>query len=51
MTDQEDDRTSRFRELPVPVRLEETVESVDTGRLPERDLGEERNHLLRIAAG
>jgi hypothetical protein len=51
MTDQEDDRTSRFRELPVPVRLEETVESVDTGRLPERDLDEDRDHLLRTAGG
>jgi hypothetical protein len=53
MTDQRDatDERSRFRELPVPLRLEETVESVDTSRLPERDLGEDRDHLLRIAGG
>ncbi|SDY08513.1 hypothetical protein SAMN05661080_02265 [Modestobacter sp. DSM 44400] len=46
-----EDRESRFRELPVPVRLEDMVESVDTGRLPERDLDAERDQLLRAAGG
>jgi hypothetical protein len=52
MPDQEhcaEDRARRFRELPVPVRLEDTVESVDTSRLPERDLDAERDRLLRTA--
>jgi hypothetical protein len=53
MTDQPEpaDQRSRFRELPAPVRPEETVESVDTSRLPEPDLGEERDRFLRMAGG
>jgi hypothetical protein len=53
MTDQQDsaDDAGRYRELPAPVRLEETVESVDTSRRPERDFGEERDQLLRVAGG
>jgi hypothetical protein len=43
------DPRHRFRELPEPVRPEETVESVDTGRLPEPDRDAERDWLLRNA--
>jgi hypothetical protein len=37
----------RYRRLPDAVRLEDTVETVDTSRLPERDLDAERDRLLR----
>jgi hypothetical protein len=50
VTTSEDDR-ERFRHLPAPVLLEETVESVDTSARPLPDTDEERDRFLRQAAG
>ena len=41
----------RFRHLPEPVRLEDTVESVDTAPDPAPDVSDEREVFLRQAGG
>ena len=50
MTTAEDPR-ARFRELPDPVSLDETVESLDVTSLPVPDEGQDRDRLLREAGG
>jgi hypothetical protein len=50
MTSPEDPR-ARFRELPAPVPLTDTVESLDTSSLPVPDEGQDRDVLLREAGG
>jgi hypothetical protein len=45
------DGRDRFRVLPDPLRLEETVEMVDTTSLPPREPAEERDRMLREAGG
>ena len=47
----EPDERERFRALPEPVRLEDTVESVDTSPAPAADVSDEREVLLRQAGG
>ena len=42
-------RAERFRRLPDPVLPEQTVESVDTGRLPDGGEAAERDRLLGTA--
>ncbi len=44
-----DDQRERFRHLPEPVRLEDTVESVDTSPTPAADASDEREVFLRQA--
>ncbi|WP_197028861.1 hypothetical protein [Blastococcus sp. URHD0036] len=50
MTAPEDPR-ARFRALPDPVPLTDTVESLDTSTLPETDESEDRARMLREAGG
>jgi hypothetical protein len=50
MTGPEDPR-ARFRSLPEPVAVEDTVESLDTAALPLPDEGQERDSMLREAGG
>ena len=50
MTTAEDPR-ARFRELPDPVSLDETVESLDVTSLPVPDEGQDRDRFLREAGG
>ena len=50
MTDPEDAR-ARFRSLPEPVPLDDTVESRETTELPLPDEGQDRDRLLREAGG
>ncbi|MGY1813662.1 hypothetical protein [Blastococcus sp. SYSU D00820] len=50
MTAPEDPR-DRFRELPEPVRLDQTVEEVDVSPRDLRDDGDDRDALLRQAGG
>jgi hypothetical protein len=45
----EPDERERFRHLPEPVRLEDTVESVDTAPDPAPDASDEREVFLRQA--
>ena len=45
----EPDERERFRSLPEPVRLEDTVESVDTSPAPAADVSDEREVFLRQA--
>jgi hypothetical protein len=45
----EPDARERFRHLPEPVRLEDTVESVDTSPTPAADASDEREVFLRQA--
>ena len=45
----EPDERERFRSLPKPVRLEDTVESVDTSPAPAADVSDEREVFLRQA--
>ncbi|SDY93379.1 hypothetical protein SAMN05660209_04105 [Geodermatophilus africanus] len=47
----EPDERERFRHLPEPVRLEDTVEGVDTSPVPAADSSDEREVLLRQAGG
>jgi len=47
MADQDD--RARFRELPEPVRAEDTVEVTDTRQLPQPDRDLERDRLLHNA--
>ena len=50
MTAPEDPR-ARFRSLPEPVALEDTVESLDVTSLPTPDEGQDRDRMLRDAGG
>jgi hypothetical protein len=45
----EPDERERFRHLPEPVRLEDTVEGVDTAPVPAADASDEREVFLRQA--
>ena len=45
----EPDERERFRFLPEPVRLEDTVESVDTSADPAPEVADERERFLREA--
>jgi hypothetical protein len=45
------DPRDRFRVLPDPVSLDETVESLDTSTLPLPDEGQDRDRMLREAGG
>ena len=47
----EADERERFRALPAPVRLEDTVESVDTTAGPTPAVSDEREVFLREAGG
>lgn len=47
----EPDDHERFRSLPEPVRLEDTVEGVDTSPVPAADASDEREVFLREAGG
>jgi hypothetical protein len=47
----EPDERERFRSLPEPVRLEDTVESVDVADGPAPEAADERARLLREAGG
>ena len=47
----EPDERERFRFLPEPVRLEDTVESVDTAAGPAPEAADERERFLREAGG
>ena len=47
----EPDERQRFRSLPEPVRLEDTVEGVDTSPIPAADASDEREVFLRQAGG
>jgi hypothetical protein len=47
----ESEEHERFRRLPEPVPLEDTVESVDTGSVPAPDASDERDRFLREAGG
>ena len=44
-----DDASERFRHLPERVRLEDTVEDVDTSPGPAADVSDEREVFLRQA--
>jgi hypothetical protein len=46
---EQSDARERYRRLPEPVRVEDTLETVDTSRLPEPDRDAERDWLLRNA--
>ena len=43
------DARQQYRQLPEPVRPEDTVETMDTSRPPEPDRDAERDWLLRNA--
>jgi hypothetical protein len=45
----EPDERERFRHLPEPVLLEDTVEGVDTSPVPAADASDERAVFLRQA--
>ena len=45
----EPDERERFRHLPEPVRLEDTVEGVDTSPVPAAEASDEREVFLRQA--
>jgi len=45
----EPDERERFRHLPEAVRLEDTVEAVDTSPVPAADPSDEREVFLRQA--
>jgi hypothetical protein len=47
----EPDEHERFRSLPQPVRLEDTVEGVDISPVPAADASDEREVFLRQAGG
>jgi hypothetical protein len=47
----EPDARERFRHLPERVRLEDTVEDVDTSPGPAADVSDEREVFLRQAGG
>ena len=47
----EPDERERFRHLPETVRLEDTVEAVDTSPVPAADSSDEREVFLRQAGG
>ena len=48
MTEQEDPR-AQYRQLPEPVLPEDGVETVDTTRVPERDLLADEERFLHTA--
>jgi len=48
MTEQEDPR-AKYRQLPEPVLPEDGVETVDTRRVPERDLRADEERFLHNA--
>ncbi|MGY1631198.1 hypothetical protein ACI784_05745 [Geodermatophilus sp. SYSU D01186] len=45
------DERERYRRLPEPVRLEDTVETVDSSPDPAPDASDERERFLREAGG
>ena len=47
----EPEESGRYRRLPDPVRLEETVEVVDSSPGPAPDASDERERFLREAGG
>ena len=50
MSEPEHER-ERFRHLPEPLQLEDTVEGVDTSPAPAADVSDEREVFLRQAGG